>query len=558
LSRAATERRRKHWGWGFEDTRPPREELEAAARGIRERLGFGGTEVEKPVPLDAIELPDPRVEPPASLSHLFSSDPHTRISHALGKAYRDVVRGFRGEIENPPDLVARPSNEAEVEAVLGWCAEQESAAIPYGGGTSVVGGVEPRLGDAYRGVVTIDLGALDRVVDVDRVSRAARIQAGAAGPRLEDQLREHGLTLRHFPQSFEFSTLGGWIATRAGGHFATLYTHIDDLVESVRALTPSGVWESFRLPGSGAGPSPDRLLLGSEGILGVITEAWVRVQQRPRWKASCGVAFDSFEQGADAVRELAQSGLNPANCRLLDAVEAEVTSAGPAGKALLVLGFESAHHPVDGPMEIALEEARDHGGTPGEVKSRSTPEPRRGALRDNPPIAGEAGSDPVGSWRHAFLAAPYLRDTFVACGVLSDTFETAITWDRFAAFDARVMQAARGAIADVCGVAPDGPGSPRLSRRFTHVYPDGPAPYYTVLAPAKRGGEVEQWDEIKAAVSEAVIEAGGTITHHHAIGRDHRPWYDRQRPDPFAAALRAAKQAVDPRGILNPGVLIDP
>ena len=341
-------RRRKHWGWGFEDQALTREQLEAAAPGVREQLGFGATEVEEPVPLEAIELPPPRVEPPPSLSHLFRSDPYERVSHALGRGYRDVVRGFRGQISEPPDLVAHPGDEREIEAVLAWCAEEGLAAIPYGGGTSVVGGVEPRIGDAYAGAVTIDLRRLDRVLEVDDVSRAARIQAGATGPALEDQLREQGLTLRHFPQSFEFSTLGGWIATRAGGHFATLYTHIDDLVESVRAITPGGLWESRRLPGSGAGPSPDRLLLGSEGILGVITEAWVRVRERPRWKLSVGVAFDSFASGAEAVRELAQSGLNPSNCRLLDPAESALTHAGPPGKALLVLGFESAHHPVDG------------------------------------------------------------------------------------------------------------------------------------------------------------------------------------------------------------------
>ncbi len=510
------------------------------------------------MPLEAIELAPPRIEPPPPLAAVFRSDPYERVAHALGKAYRDVVRGFRGRIEHPPDLVAHPGDEREVEQVLGWCAEAGVAAIPYGGGTSVVGGVEPRVGDSYPATVTIDLGRLDRVLEVDPASGAARIQAGAVGPRLEDQLRGHGLTLRHFPQSFEFSTLGGWIATRAGGHFATLHTHIDDLVESVRAITPGGLWESRRLPGSGAGPSPDRLLLGSEGILGVITEAWMRVRERPRWKLSTGVAFQSFAAGAQAVRELSQAGLYPSNCRLLDPAEAALTHAGPPHRALLVLGFESAHHPVDAAMEIALAAVREHGGQPGEVTGRAAPEPRKGALRSNPPASGEAGSDPVGSWRHAFLAAPYLRDTFVALGVLSDTFETAITWDRFPEFHRRVTEAARDSIAQVCGIPPDGPGAPRLSCRFTHVYPDGPAPYYTVLCPAKRGGEVEQWDEIKAAVSEAVVEAGGTITHHHAVGRDHRPWYDRQRPDPFADALRQAKRATDPAGILNPGVLIDP
>jgi alkyldihydroxyacetonephosphate synthase len=469
-----------------------------------------------------------------------------------------VVRAFRGRIENPPDLVAHPGDEDEVAAVLAWCADAGAAAIPFGGGTSVVGGVEARVDDGYTGAVSVDLRRLDRVLEIDTDSRAARIQAGVLGPALEDQLREHGLTLRHFPQSFEFSTLGGWIATRSGGHFATLYTHIDEMVESVRAITPAGVWESRRLPGSGAGPSPDRLLIGSEGILGVITEAWVRVQERPRFKLSCGVAFDGFGAAAGAVREIAQSGLNPANCRLLDAAESELTHAGPPGKALLVLGFESAHHAVDEPMRIAIDAARDHGGEPGEVKGKAGPEPGRGALRDNPPPSGEDGSDPVGAWRHAFLAAPYLRDTFVALGVLSDTFETAITWDRFTDFHERVIDTARAAVADASGVVEDGEGSPRVSCRFTHTYPDGPAPYYTVLAPARRGSEVEQWDEVKAAVSEAIVAAGGTITHHHAVGRDHRPWYDRQRPDPFAEALRAAKRAVDPAATLNPGVLVDP
>jgi alkyldihydroxyacetonephosphate synthase len=412
----------------------------------------------------------------------------------------------------------------------------------------VVGGVEARTGE--RPVVCLDLRRLDRVLEVDAESLAARIQAGATGPGLEDQLREHGLTLRHFPQSFEYSTLGGWIATRAGGHFATLYTHIDDLVESVRAITPRGTWESRRLPGSGAGPSPDRALIGSEGILGVIAESWLRVRPRPRFKSSCGVEFDDFYAAARAAREISQSGLYPSNCRLLDALEADTTGAGSGETNLLVLGFESANLPVDEPMRLALDIAQSHGGVP------NSPPPGRKS-------AGEAGGDGDGSsavesWRGAFLLAPYLRDTFVACGVLSETFETAITWDRFEQFHAETMAAVRIKVAEVCDAPAEGPGAPRVSCRFTHVYPDGPAPYFTVLAPAVRGGEVEQWAEIKAAAGEGLIEGGATITHHHAVGRDHRPWYDRQRPAPFAAALRAAKAELDPAGMLNPGVLIDP
>jgi alkyldihydroxyacetonephosphate synthase len=525
--------RRKHWGWGYEHQQPPHDEVERVAAGAREHLGFEPAEAERPVPLADVELAPPRLEPPETLAELCSSDAYERAAHAYGSSYRDVVRAFRGQFEHPPDVVARPRDEDDLRRLLEWCAEAGAAAIPYGGGTSVVGGVEPAVGESYAGAVTLDLGCMDALLELDRESLAARIQAGATGPQLESALREHGLTLRHFPQSFELSTLGGWIATRAGGHFATGPTHIDDLVESVRALTPAGPWESRRLPASGAGPSPDRMLIGSEGILGVITEAWVRVRERPRFKASAGVLFDGFEQGAAAVRALAQSGLQPSNCRLLDPGEAFLTGAAPAGKALLVLGFESAGHPLDAWLARGLELCADHGG-------RAQGEPK----------AGERGES-EGAWRDAFLQAPYLRDTLVAGGVLSETFETAITWDRFADFVAGVRQYTAAALFDACGAG-------TVTCRLTHAYPDGAAPYFTVLAPARPGAELKQWEQVKAAASEAIESAGGTITHHHAVGRDHRPWYDRQRPERFAEALRAAKTALDPGWTLNPGVLVDP
>ena len=359
---------------------------------------------------------------------------------------------------------------------------------------------------------------MDRVLEVDAVSRAALIEAGAAGPRLEEQLGAHALTLRFYPQSFAFSTLGGWIATRAAGHFATGPTHIDDLVESVRAVTVRGdAWESRRLPGSGAGPSPDRMLLGSEGTLAVITRAWVRVRPRPSSRRSASVTFPSFRAGCEAVREIVQSGLAPANCRLVSAAEAALTFAGDSD--LLVLGFEDAG--VSG-FDRAVAVCGAYGGQVRE---------------------GEGGGS--SAWRDAFLRAPYLRDTFVAMGVLSETFETAVTWERLDDLVASVQ----GAVLD----ALEGRGS--ITCRLTHAYPDGAAPYFTVLAPAERGAEEAQWAAIKAVAADAVLAAGGTITHHHAVGRDHRRWYDAQRPEPFAAAWRGAKAALDPDALLNPGVL---
>jgi alkyldihydroxyacetonephosphate synthase len=541
------ERRLKHWGWGFEDQAPTAAQLAEAAAGIRERFGFGG-EVRAAVPLEEVEVRASRLRRPEAFGDLFSDDKYDRVSRALGKAYRDIVRGHRGEFEHPPDLVALPRDCSEVETVLSWAEAEGAAVVPFGGGTSVVGGVEARLGD--RPTVTMDLRRLDRLIEVDPSSLAARIEAGATGPRLEEQLREHGLTMRCFPQSFEYATLGGWIATRAGGHFATKETHVDDLVESVRAVTPRGTWESRRLPGSGAGPSPDRLLLGSEGILGAIVDAWVRVRPRPEWKAAATVRFARFGDACEAVREIVQAGLDPANCRVLEAAEAEMTGAGDGTAHLLLLAFESAHHPMEAPLRLALEAAGSHGG--------EADEPRISAPSAITPAEEGQMQTAADSWRGAFLLAPYLRDTFVSCGVLSETFETAITWDRLEEFHATVMETTRRAVAEVSGAPREGRGAPLVTCRFTHAYPDGVAPYFTVLAPAIRGGEVEQWDEIKAAVSDALIDGGGTITHHHAVGRDHRPWYDRQRPAPFAAALRAAKAELDPAAILNPGVLLDP
>ena len=533
------ERRRKFWGWGYEDQGPTPEQQKHMAERMAKRFELGELTITPPPKESELNLRAPRVQPPDSLKEICSTATHDRAGHSYGKGSRDLIRAFRRYYPNPIDVVAYPRDEKDIVHILEWCDGAKIAASPYGGGSSVVGGLEaPSAGD-YRGAVSIDLMHLNRVMEVDRASRAARIQAGALGPHLEAQLKPHGYTLRHYPQSFEFSSLGGWIATRSGGHYATNYTHIDDFVESMRVITPTGVIESRRLPGSGAGPSPDRMFIGSEGILGIITEAWMRLQDRPKFRIGTSVPFPSFFAAAKAVRQIAQAGLFPANCRVLDEGEALNAGAANGDEAVLVLAFESGDHPLEAWMKRALECCADHGGKiPQEdIKTRTDQE------------ATHEGA--AGAWRNTFLNAPYLMDTVAAMGMISDTFETSITWDRFENFHTQVIECARDAMKRICGKG-------TVTCRFTHVYPDGPAPYYTFLGPGKKESQLEQRDEVKKAASDLLMKLGGTITHHHAVGRDHRPWYDIQRPDGFANALRAAKKALDPHSILNPGVLIDP
>ncbi len=356
---------------------------------------------------------------------------------------------------------------------------------------------------------------------------------------LEEQLRPHGYTLRHFPQSFELSTLGGWLATRSGGHYASVYTHIDDLVESMRVVTPTGVSESRRLPGSGAGPSPDRLFLGSEGSSG----------SSPR--RGCASRTDHgggrrpVSCSATTPTEWRRPGRSPSpGCspRTAGSSTASRRRRRPERRtsaALLVLGFESADHPVGTWIDRAVELCRDHGGeVPAGVRTS-----------DSADSATRERDDAVGSWRSSFLRAPYLRNALVCCGMLLETFETACTWDAFDELHGAVTATVTDALQRICGGG-------WVTCRFTHVYPDGPAPYFSITAPGRIGSELAMWDEIKAAASEALLAAGGTITHHHAVGRDHDPWYRRQRPAPFGRALTAVKAELDPAGILNPGVIV--
>jgi alkyldihydroxyacetonephosphate synthase len=530
---------RSLWMFGLEADEPSEEERAALAARLSRRFGVELKPPPIPRPED-LDLRPPRLQPPDALAGLCRDDPRDRAYHSYG--FDRTLHALRGHYPNPPDVVAHPRTEAELEAVLDWCVSGGYCVIPYGGGSSVVEGVTPPEGASP--IVTVALDRMDRVLEIDATSRSARIQAGVFGPDLEDQLRPSGFTLRHFPQSFAGSTLGGWIATRAGGHYATNHTHIDDFVESVRMLTPQGWWETRRLPASGAGPDPNRLVIGSEGILGIISEAWMRIQARPRFRATAAVRFGSWEDGWQATRHIAQAKLWPANLRLLDPDLARASAGAEPGTAVLIVGFESAELPQGANLDAALGLARDAGGRipEGEVwvdDGTGAPTGRSGA---------------AGAWRQAFIPGRSDPGLSLAAGLglVGGTFETAVTWDRWEALDAAVRAATTAALTEACGG-----GS--LNCRFTHVYPDGPAPYYTYLGAYRPGTDpAAAHRTIKAAASEAILAAGGTITHHHAVGRQHRPWYDRERPDPFAAALRAAKSALDPGWVLNPGVLVDP
>ena len=351
----------KFWGWGVEGS--------GLDEGERRRLlefyhglGASGSERRTVPAVAEIDLRPPRISPPPALAALCTSEPYDRLLHSYGKSFPEAVRDLRPRL--PPcagcGREAAQRDRCRGGARLGGRAD--AAVIPFGGGSSVVGGVEPAVGESFAGTISLDLKGLDRLLEVDRTSRAARMQGGMLGPAIEAALKPHGLTLRHFPQSFEFSTLGGWLATRSGGHFATLYTHIEDLLESMRVITPAGAIETRRLPGSGAGPSPDRLFVGSEGALGVITEAWLRLQDRPTHRATVSIGFGSLFEAARAVHAVAQAGLYPSNLRVLDPMEAKVNGAGDGSQALLVLGFELADHPVDAWLARALELCADHGG----------------------------------------------------------------------------------------------------------------------------------------------------------------------------------------------------
>lgn len=547
------------WGWGTLDRTFSLENRPRFWPMLREWLGLPTELPERPpVPLEEIRLRPSRLDDPvlASLRRLVGEDavrldPRARVEHACGKAYRDLVRVRAGVVPNPPDAVVYPADEGQVAALVAWAADREILLIPFGGGSTVLGAVEPPPDD--RPAITVDLARLDRLLWLDRESYLARIQAGATGPEVEAQLQARGFTLGHFPQSFEFSTLGGWIATRAAGQTSTGYGKIEDMTQAVRMVTPVGVIETRNTPATATGPRLLDLLVGSEGTLGIITEAVMRVRPRPEVQDYRGFLFRRLEEGVAALRALMQEGPRPTIARLSDAPETAAFAAmshahgglralldravagylgrrglSPGGEAcFLLLGYDGPAREVRALWRRAAAICRDHGGFP---------------------LGRRFGE----SWKRERFAHPYLRDILLDVGVMVDTLETATTWSNLLPLYEAMTEAIRAAICETGG----GPGY--VMTHISHIYPWGGSLYTTFLGRQAVGEEVEQWWAVKRAATEAILAAGGTLSHHHGIGKDHAP-YLREEVGPIGIRiLRALKDALDPMGIMNPGVLLEP
>eukprot|EP00002_Diphylleia_rotans_P039710 TRINITY_DN9279_c0_g1_i1.p1 TRINITY_DN9279_c0_g1~~TRINITY_DN9279_c0_g1_i1.p1 ORF type:complete len:551 (-),score=92.01 TRINITY_DN9279_c0_g1_i1:111-1763(-) len=539
----SSERRRSFWGWGWADYEIDHQQLKAALEGLPYLIGMDEPPTYTPCTIPdphRIPLRPPRFELPQNILEFSTNENYERLAHTYGKCFVDIVNGLLGKYENPPDYVSYPRSELHLQQLLDFAKGRAIALIPYGGGSTVAKGIEGPKSTTYKGFISVDMCRMNQVIEVNADARWIRVQPGLYGPELESQLKQHNLTLRHFPQSFEFSTVGGWVATRGQGHFATALTHIDEFVEGVRIVTPAATFQSRHLPASGAGPSMDRMMIGSEGVFGFITEIWLKCMERPKFRSSTTISFENFYDGVHACRKLSQSGLNPTQCRLVDEKEAFMMGLGSGESTMLLLGFESATCEQYSNLQSALSICKQQGGSFSEEtihKSKGDEGERDGA---------------AGEWRKSFLAAPYLRDELIRHGFISETYETAITWDRFPSFHEAMIRRVRDMIQKTCN------GLGMITCRFTAVYPSGAAPYYTVLAWCGDQREmVAKWELIKEAASDVISEYGATITHHHSVGRYHMPWYKKEIPPFYAQILRAVKSTVDPEWIMNPGVLLD-
>lgn len=543
-------------GWGRlgESMHMTRTREAALIAELGRRLGRTITRAAEPAALESIKLPPTKLAPDvlARLRAACGEDGvctsvTERVTHATGRSLPDLLRLRRGDLDAVPEVVLYPPDEGAIAAVLRIAADAQLAVIPFGGGSSVVGGVAPRCAPGQAGALSLDTTRLDRLVRIDAESCTATLQAGIDGPSLEAALGARGYTLGHFPQSFEHSTLGGWIATRSAGQQSDGYGTIDELLVAVRAVTPEGVLRTLEVPRSASGPEVKQLLLGSEGTLGVITEATLRVRPRAARSDERGMLFRSFRDGARAVRALARADLGIAMARLSDASETELS---------LVLRHDPARRidPVAGALALAERLGYGEGrcallyGAEGDAGAV-----RMAMFRARALLLRHAGlplgRGPGKSWRRDRFRTPYLRDWLLDHGVAVDTMETALAWSR--------LEAGRDAIVRALGSAAETHAGAGLAMaHLSHSYRDGACLYFTVLYPVDPARDVAQWAAIKRDATEAILSAGGTLTHHHGVGVDHQPWMTREKGVLGVEMLRGVKRAVDPRGLMNPGKLL--
>ena len=518
------------WGWG------DAEHVPTFPDALKELAGAPTPAVA----LEAVRVPESRL-PERLRAEGARTDRADRIRHAAGKSYPDLIRIRSGDASGAPDGVLYPSSHEEVVRLLELCASEGVAVVPFGGGTSVVGGVEALRGE-FESVVALDLERIDHLT-TDRTSLTGTFGAGLRGPHAETRLAARGLTLGHFPQSFEFATIGGYAATRSAGQASTGYGRFDKLVLGLRAATPAGDVEVKPFPGTAAGPSLRELFVGSEGALGVITEATLALRPFPEERRYEGWSFRSFDEGVEAFRQLAHAHAAPDVARLSDHEETRLALAMSSSGSLsdrLGKQYLKARGHEGGCIVIAGYE-----GGPGDVARRA----RAGATRLRAAGGLSLGRRPGESWLRSRYHGPYLRDALLGRGVMVETLETATSWTCLRELHRAVADALRGALAER--------GTPALvGAHVSHVYASGASLYFTWIARRELGAELEQWRAAKGAAMEAIVAHGGTITHHHAVGRDHAPWIEAEVGETGVAALRALKERLDPAGIMNPGKLL--
>jgi len=548
------DRKKLRWnGWGWNESPDPLGERGPAlwdwlqtAFGIEELPSTPAAE------LSSIQLPSIRLSATQSErlgqivpTERVKTDDYERAFHARGQSYLDLLQLRAGNIDTAPDAVVYPNSSEEVAGVVRFCHEENVALIPFGGGSSVVGGVTAVSGDGQSALITLDMTLMDEVLEIDGQALTARVQAGIYGPKLEADLAKQGYTLGHYPQSFEFSTLGGWIAHRGAGQQSNKYGKAEKWFVAATLATPQGIWSSENFPASAAGPQLGSLIVGSEGTLGVITEAVVKIQPAPEKKDYRGYVFGTFEAGLKTVREVVQAGIPVAMLRLSDADETQFlsalrgggsTSMGEMRLCVLLVGHEGTEAAVDAAVSQSQSIAANNQGM-------------------------HLGEDPGQGWYKGRFSGPYLRDPLLDRGLAVETLETSTGWSNIEHLHAAVTDTLTGALkehaAPGVGSQPDTVSS-LVMAHLSHSYSDGASLYFTFVFPRDLSREIEQFRNVKAAACEALLAGGGTISHHHGVGLDHAGYLEREKGALGVQVLRSIKAQIDPGGILNPGKLIEP